>query len=125
MTPGAILAHGHDLYVVLAQKEAMLVLAPLVLEHRARVANAVPVRAGSLGDGYVLCAAARIQEKSNFRFGNAFLNLRDLEACQQAAQRAQADKMLTQRYAPLSAFEQAMPRIDRHVGRRVAPRFSV
>lgn len=125
MSPGAILSRGHDLYVVLAQSDAAFVLAPLVLENRVRVANAVPVRAGSLGDGYVLCASSRIQQKSNFKFGNAFLNLRDLEACKQAAQRAQADKMLSQRYAPLSAFEQAMPRVERNVGRRVAPRFSV
>lgn len=125
MIPGAILSRGHDLYVVLAQKDAMLVLAPLVLAQRARVANAVAVRAGSLGDGVVLCASARIHPQGGFEFKSACLSVRDLETCKQAVQRAQADKLLAQRYAPLSAFEQAMPRMNRPVGRRVAPRMAV
>lgn len=125
MIPGAILSRGHDLYVLLAQTDERLVLAPLVLAQRARLANAVNVRAGSLGDGVVLCASARIHPHGDFEFHTACLTMRDLEACKQAVQRAQADKLLSQRYAPLSAFEQAMPRINRPVGRRVAPRMSV
>lgn len=125
MTPGEIISRGHDLYVVLAVKDAAFVLAPLVLARRNRAAHAVPVRAGALGDGYALCANARLEQAGPWQFSGYCLTLRDLEACQQTARRAQADKMVTQRYAPLSAFEQAMPRIPRNGGRRVGHRLAV
>lgn len=110
MNPGEIVARGHDLYVVLATEGMSAAIAPLVLARRTRAANAVPVRAGALGDGYVLSALARVEEK-NWKFSGYCLTLRDLEMCQIAARRAQADKTLAQRYAPFSAFEQAMPRL--------------
>lgn len=124
MSPGEIVSRGHDLYVVLATKDASVALVPLVLARRNRVAHAVPVRAGALGDGYALCAAARL-DTGAWQFTGYCLTLRDLEACQQAAQRAHADKIIAQRYAPLCAFEQAMPRIPRNSGRRVGPRLAV
>ena len=125
MTPGEIISRGHDLYVVLAAKDAAFVLAPLMLARRNRVAHAVPVRAGALGDGYALCAAARLENSGDWQFSGYCLSVRDLEACQLAARRAQDDKLVTQRYAPLSAFEQAMPRVPRNGGRRVGPRLAV
>lgn len=124
MIPGEIISRGHDLYIVLAAKDASAAVAPLVLARRNRVANAVPVRAGALGDGYVLCAAARL-ETGTWQFTGYCLTLRDLEACQLATKRALEDKTVTQRYAPLCAFDQAMPRILRNGGRRVGPRLAV
>lgn len=123
MNPGDIVSRGHDLYIVLATKDSSAAVAPFVLARRNRVANAVPVRAGTLGDGYALCGAARI-ETGPWQFTGYCLALRDLEACQQAARRAQADKIVTQRYAPLCAFEQAMPRIPRSGGRRIGAHLS-
>lgn len=125
MISGEIISRGHDLYVVLAVKGTSCVLAPLVLARRNRVAHAVPVRAGALGDGYALCAAARLVENGGGHFSGYCLTLRDLEACQAAARRAQADKLVAQRYAPLSAFEQAMPRMPRNGGRRVGHRLAL
>lgn len=120
MTPGKIISRGHDLYVVLAAKDTSAAVAPLVLARRNRVSNAVPVRAGALGDAYVLCGAARI-ETGLWEFTGYFLSVRDLEACTQAARRAQEDKAVAHRYAPLSSFEQAKPKIMRNGGRRVGP----
>lgn len=129
MNPGEIIAHGHDLYIVLAGDETGAALAPLLLARHNRVTHAVPVRAGGLGDGYVLCASARVhsdkRQLGGMRFSGYCLSLRDLEACQLAARRAAADADLTKRYAPLCAFEQAMPRIKRAAGRRVAPRLAL
>ena len=113
MIPGEIVSRGHDLYVVLATKGLSAAVAPLVLARRNRVAHAVPVRAGALGDGYVLAASARVETRE-WAFSGYCLTLRDLEMCQLAARRAQADKTLAQRYAPLCAFEQAMPRLKPH-----------
>lgn len=123
MSPGEIVSRGHDLYVVLAVEALSAAVAPLVLARRNRVAHAVPVRAGALGDGYVLAASARL-ETAPWVFSGYCLTLRDLEMCQIAARRAQADKIVTQRYAPLSAFEQAMPRLkpygERHARMKMA-----
>lgn len=124
MTPGEIVTSGHDLYVVLARADDHAALAPLVLANRARVANAVPVRAGGLGDGYVFCAAAKLHS-GPWKFSGYCLTIRDLEACQQAAKRAQADKRVAERYAPLSAFEQALPRFKRNGGKRAGSRLAV
>lgn len=125
MNPGEIVTRGHDLYIVLAAKDASVAVAPLALAGgRTRVMHAVPVRAGALGDGYVFCAAARLLQEP-LQFSGYCLTLRDLEACQQAVRRAQADRLVTARYAPLCAFEQAMPRLKRNGGQRVGPRLAV
>ena len=124
MTPGEIISRGHDLYVVLAAGGASAAVAPLVLTDRVRVSNAVPVRAGALGDGYVFCATTRL-DSGTWSVTGYHLTIRDLEACQQAARRALADKQVAERYAPLCAFEQARPRIPRSGGRRVGARLSV
>lgn len=125
MTPGEIYSHGHELAVVLAANHAAFVLAPLVLKRRHRAAHDVAVRAGEFGEAYVLAAQARIETKQDLKFSGYCLCLRDLDACQTAAKRAQDDKLVTKRYAPLSAFEQAMPRMQKNGGRRVGPRLAV
>lgn len=125
MNPGEIVARGHDLYVVLASKDAHAAVAPLALAKRHnRFGHAVPVRAGALGDGFVACEAAKILP-GPWQFSGYCLTIRDLEACQQATRRAQADKRVRERYAPLCAFEQAMPRIKRNGGKRVGPKLAV
>lgn len=124
MTPGEIVTRGDDLYVVLAVEAARAAVAPLVLAKRNRVMHAVPVRAGGLGDGYVMGAQACTQP-GPWQFSGYCLTLGDLAACQMAVRRAVADKMVTQRYAPLCAFEQAKPRIMKNGGRRVGPKLAV
>lgn len=124
MTPGEIMMCGDDFYVVLAVEAVRVAVAPLVLAKRNRVMHAVPVRAGALGDGYVLGAQA-CMHPGPWRFSGYCLTVRDLAACQAAVRRAVADRLVTQRYAPLCAFEQAMPRITRNGGRRVGPKLAV
>ena len=121
MMAGEIIARGHDLFIVLAADATRAAVAPLLLARRSRFTHAVPVRAGALGEGFVLCAKARLDADPG-QFTGYCLCLRDLEACQLAARRAQEDAELSRRYAPLSAFEQAMPRKTRNGGRRVGPR---